>query len=116
MNHMSIYPGQQTWHERPHITAGPGPRDFPHILSLMPFQDDPCAELDGMSGQPQVGVQDGARPPLEDHHSGTLTIEIPQRIGNGRTPIPVDAVVDGHVGGVDSIHHRSADMPATWVK
>ena len=53
----------------------------------------------------------------KNQHRRTLTVEVSQRVGEGRPPVPVHAVVDRHVGRIDhGIRHVGADVVAARVK
>ena len=74
MNYVSIHLGEQARHKRFDIAASARERSFPDVLSLVPLEDNPGATPRRMLGQPQVRVQDGTRPPLENQHGWTLTV------------------------------------------
>ena len=116
VNDVARYARQQPGHEQADVLAGPRQFRLSHVLAFVPLQDDARTAPRGIPGQPQVGVQHGTGPPLQDDHLGTLLIDEPQRPAHGPAPIPVHAVVHRDIGRVDGVGNVRADPLLAWVE
>ena len=117
MHDVRVHERQQPGHESPDVAASNRHRCFPYILPFMPLQDYVRTKTGRVPGQPQVSVQNRPGPPLEDHDSGTLLVEIPECPRHGTAPIPVHAVVNRYLRWIDhGASHLGAHMIPPRVK